>query len=343
MSRSTLLAIPPARILQTGIAVVLMLTAVAASPLAWSAEDDRDAAEQRRYRQLAPGVETVVPVARSEEETGEEHPIVEVKAANLAWDPQEAVAKSHTLDERANATMFRRGIWHLQFAFKPMRMIRVDVPQPNGRMKEKLVWYMVFRITNNGQHMTPEQSEEEGAPPNASTIARVDGHEQMLANIGPIRFIPNFTLRSYETGREYRDQIIPVAKAAIYRREQPPVELADFQNTVEISRRPIPVSTDENDRSVWGVVTWMDLNPTMDYFAVFLQGLTNAYKWSDPSGAYQAGKPPGTGRRFLHKTLKLNFSRTGDEFDQREEEIHLGIDGRAPGIDAQVDYEWVDR
>lgn len=36
------------------------------------------------------------------------------------------------------------------------------------------------------------------------------------------------------------------------------------------------------------------------------------------------------------KVLQLNFSRPGDEFLQREEEVKLGIKGR-------VDWEWIYR
>ncbi len=321
------------------VACAVMATAfLFTAPALQAVEED-----EKQYRKLAPGVETVIRVERAENETGEKHPIVELKAANIPWDPQEAAAKTRTLDEVADDAFFRRGVWHLQFAFKPLRMIRVDVPQQNGKMKKKLIWYMVYRITNHGKHMTPKQLPDQDWSDGGYEIKRVDDAKKMLANVGPHRFIPTFTLRSYETQEEYRDQIIPVAKAAIYRKEQPPVEMENFLNTVEISRKPIPVTTDEKDRSVWGVVTWMDIDSEIDYFAIYVKGLTNAYKWSDPAGAYKAGDPPGTGRKFVYKTLKLNFSRHGDEFEQREEEIRLGIDDRAPGIPPQVDYEWIYR
>ena len=327
------------RLLSVALVFAMLLTAstVPAAP------GDRGGPNLPNRTKLAPAVETVVSEARNEQETGELHDIVEIKAAKTEWDPKEAAPKTKTLDEQATNAFFRRGVWHFQFAFKPLRMIRVDVPQPNGKMKKKLVWYIVYRITNHGKHMTPDQLPDKTWTKGGYEIARVDGSDQMLASVGEHRFIPKFTLRSYETDRETRDQIIPVAKAAIFRKEQPPVPIEKFLNTVEISKDPIPVTTDDNDQSVWGVVTWMDLDSRMDYFAVFVQGLTNAYKWTDPPGAYKAGDPPGTGRTFTHKTLKLNFTRHGDEFDQREEEVELGIDGRAAGVSPQVDYEWVYR
>lgn len=330
--------------LARSLSVALLLAMLFGVSAAQAAPGDREEATTRKRTKLAPAVETVIREDRAEEETGELHPtVVEIKAAKTAWDPQEATPKTKTLDEQATNTFFRRGVWHFQFAFKPLRMIRIDIPQPNGKMKKKLVWYMVYRVTNHGKHMTPDQLPDERWSKGGYEIARVDDAGKMLASVGDHRFIPKFSLRSYETGNEYRDQVIPLAKAAIFRKEQPPVDIEKFFNTVEISRKPIPVTSDEKDRSVWGVVTWMDLDSEMDFFAVFLQGLTNAYRWTDTPGGYKAGDLPGTGREFTYKTLKLNFSRHGDEFDQREEEIRLGIDGRAPGVSPQVDYEWVYR
>ena len=36
-----------------------------------------------------------------------------------------------------------------------MRMVYVDIPQPNGKMQRKLVWYMVYRVRNLGGHIKP--------------------------------------------------------------------------------------------------------------------------------------------------------------------------------------------
>jgi hypothetical protein len=82
------------------------------------------------------------------------------------------------------------------------------------------------------------------------------------------------------------------------------------------------------------VATWEDVDPESDFFSIYVQGLTNAYRWEDTAGAVQAGSPPGTGKKFVQRTLKLNFWRPGDEFDLNEREIRYG----APG---EVDYEWV--
>ena len=47
----------------------------------------------------------------------------------------------------------------LDFKFKPVRMIWVDIPQPSGYMQRKLIWYMVYSVTNTGKVMHPVEDE----------------------------------------------------------------------------------------------------------------------------------------------------------------------------------------
>ena len=37
-------------------------------------------------------------------------------------------------------------------------------------------------------------------------------------------------------------------------------------NSIEVSKQPIPVSADRIDRSVWGVATWVDVDPRIDFY-----------------------------------------------------------------------------
>ena len=75
----------------------------------------------------------------------------------------------------------------------------------------------------------------------------------------------------------------------------------------------------------------------MIYFlTIQIMGLTNAYRWVDPQGAFQKGKPPTTGRKYEYKTLQLNFHRPGDALDEREDEIRLGVEGHPK-------YQWLFR
>ena len=109
-------------------------------------------------RQFAQGVLTTIPPAPEAEELfSGPVPLIEIPVSldGVDYEPQIA-AKSTTVLERSKNVTLRRTIWNLEFSFKPMRMIYVDVPQSTGRMQRKLVWYMVYRVRNLGGHMMPE-------------------------------------------------------------------------------------------------------------------------------------------------------------------------------------------
>ncbi len=88
---------------------------------------------------------------------------------------------------------------------------------------------------------------------------------------------------------------------------------------------PIPLSTPDDPQEVWGLATWEDIDPRIDFFSIFVNGLTNAYKPVDLPDVYQAGEKPGTGREILSKTLRLNFWRPGDTIDEYEDHIYYGV------------------
>lgn len=251
-------------------------------------------------RKLAPGVMTTIEPDIEVEETHAQHDIVEL----VAVDPN---------FEFARQADFRRDAWCLQFRFKPVRMIYVDIPQPSGRMQRKLIWYMVYTVTNTGAVLSP--------------VPAGDGTYDIQQIEKPLRFVPNFTLVATEFDKHYPDRVIPLAVRAIQRREDPNIRLF---NTAEMARVIKPGET------VWGVATWEDIDPNTDFFSIYVTGLSNAYRWTDPEGAYQQGDPIGQGRRFTRKTLKLNFWRPGDDLYEHEEEVRYGQPG-------EVDYEWVYR
>lgn len=111
-------------------------------------------------RPLAPGVETTIPVLRDTDETVSRHDIVDLLKGvpDLAWKPN-YTSETRTLAELAKNVPFRRTIWNLEFTFKPLRMIEVDVPQASGKMERKVIWYMVYRVKNNGGQLRPVQRE----------------------------------------------------------------------------------------------------------------------------------------------------------------------------------------
>ena len=288
-------------------------------------------------RQLAPGVLTTIPPNFAPEDTVSTHDVVEIRAnPALQWKP-EFLTASKTLYGMAADVKIRRDIWCLEFSFKPLRMIEVDIPQPAGGTQRKLVWYLVYRVRNTGQVLKPVQGE--------------DGvYTAELTKDGPIRFLPQLVLESQDrlpsgepTSIAYLDRVVPAAVAAIAEREMPGQQLL---NSVEMAQQPIPVSGERAGRGVWGVATWTDVDPRIDFFSVFVGGLTNAYRWEDTPGAYRPGDFPGKGREFVRKMLQLNFWRPGDELLQSEREFRYGVPlGQADlyGVPPGVAYRWVYR
>jgi hypothetical protein len=268
-----------------------------------SAQDEPAAAQRPAgagFRQLAPGVMKVVRPELLVEETFSRHDMVELLAVDQEF-------------EWAKETPFRRAIWGLEFQLKVPRMIWVDIPQPEtDRMQRKLVWYLVYSVTNSEEVLQPVKQE--------------DGTWKVDRVAQPLTFIPQFLLEVPRFDKVYPARLIPVAMGPIRMREDPNRR---FLNTVEMSQQTI-----QPGETIWGVATWVDIDSRTDYFSLYVRGLTNAYRWRDEPGAFQKGDPLGKGRRLSRKTLKLNFWRPGDEFLEHESEIRYG----APGA---LDYEWV--
>jgi hypothetical protein len=288
-------------------------------------------------RQLAPGVLTTIPPNFAPEDTVSTHDVVEIRAnPALQWSP-EFLSISKTLYGMAEAVKIRRDVWCLELSFKPLRLIEVDLPQPSGGSQRKLVWYLVYRLRNTGQVLHP-----------------VEGNDGVftaeLKQNGPIRFLPQFILESQDrlpsgepTSIAYLDRVIPAAVAAIARRETPGQRLL---NSVEIAGQPVLASGERAGTGAWAVATWTDVDPRIDFFSVYVGGLTNAYRWQDIPGAYRPGDFPGKGRQFVRKYLQLNFWRPGDELFQSEREFRYGVPlGQADlyGVPPGVAYQWVYR
>ena len=66
-------------------------------------------------------------------------------------------------------------------------MIEVDVPQASGKMQRKLIWYMVYRVTNRGSAMQPKGTEDK--------FGR-ETYEVEKVQFPTRRFIPHFVLEN---------------------------------------------------------------------------------------------------------------------------------------------------
>ena len=302
----------------------------------WSSAVAQDSAAKGAPR-FAPGVLTTIPPEVNREDLVSVHDIIEILADTKLEREPKTGTKSRTLYEMAKAVDFRRDVWCLELSFKPLRMLHVDIPQPSGKMQRKLIWYMVYRVRNTGAGLSPKQEAD-------STYVAVE------KPIDSLQFIPQFILTSQDRDRAgqpvhkaYLDRIIPAAVQAIGRRELPGGELL---NSVQISERKLMLEEGRAVGGLWGVATWEDIDPRIDFFSVFVGGLTNAYDWQDSPEAYHLGDPPGKGRRFQRKQLQLNFWRPGDDLAENEQEIRFGsAPGYAEyyGTDEGVAYRWIYR
>lgn len=177
-------------------------------------------------------------------------------------------------------------IWVLDFTFRSPRFIMVDVP---GRGRQ-LVWYMAYTVINRSDK--------------------------------PRVFLPDFTLVT-ESGKVYKDSIMPAAERAVIAREEPTqlrlVGTADaskhrWLNSVTISRDPIPPSkSEETPEYRHGVVFWEDVDMSTKKFTIYVTGLSNGYQVvADDKGKKETVK---------RKTLMLEFTKPGDVYNPDENEI----------------------
>jgi hypothetical protein len=222
-------------------------------------------------------------------------------------------------------------------------MIEADVVQPSRKMQRKLIWYMVYRVTNRGYALRPKAVQDEWG----DTIYEVEN-----VNYPTRRFFPQFVLASHEFNKEYLDRPTLIsAQQQIQERESPGVKL---HNSVEITKVPIPLSDEQTEQGVWGVAMWEDIDPRIDFFSIYVGGLTNAFTFEDQEGAFQPGGVPGTGRTIRHKNLQLNFWRPSDTVMEHEREVRFGIpfdedpDVQSEilekyGLERRLDYQWVYR
>ena len=273
---------------------------------------------------LAPGVMTTVPAEPKESETVSGPREMTTLVSRLPkWQPN-YLPESETLAEMAKTSIFRRSIWQLEFSFKPVRMMTTS----DGR----LVWYLLYKVRNNGGHIKPVAREDE----TGNTI-----YELQKTDFA-VRFYPVFVLEGHDFKQRYTDRILPGVIEQIHDKEirDPNVPL---YSSVEIGARTLAASTDNIDRGVWGVAMWDNVDPRTDFFSVYVRGLSNAYAWPKDS------EDPA---QLEYKTLQLNFWRPGDTVREVEDRIRFGLPKvsdsaelqkllRRYGLDEPNDHLWV--
>jgi hypothetical protein len=203
------------------------------------AENPANPAAAGGFRRFAPGVERSIDPETRKEETFSWHDMMGL----LKLDPQYGYRDKVYPRNLAKGVKIPHDVWGLQFNYRPIRFIQVDLPDSAGNVQQKTIWYLVYSVRNNGDK--------------------------------PVRFSPRFLLHTHESDQYYPDRLLATAKQPIQRREDPRRGLL---NSVEISDQEILPSTETEDNSVWGLATWRDIDPAADRFSIYVQGLTNAYK-----------------------------------------------------------------
>ena len=117
-----------------------------------------------------------------------------------------------------------RDVWCLQFSFKPVRIIDVDIPNAEGKFDKKKIWYLVYNVKNfgpaewDGRRMQINSSlssaVQEGGEINlpvptdttsldlprsgALVIRQQSGRPALQPGSGePVRFVPHFVLATH--------------------------------------------------------------------------------------------------------------------------------------------------
>ena len=262
-------------------------------------------------RRLAPGVLKVIPPSLDARDTVSlPGPMPNLTATQ--YTPKLRSSKE-TLYGMAKRVVFFRDVWAYEFSFTGLRQATLDIPTPNGNAKQN-VWYMVYRVRNLGTSLSFEEVKKD------PDFAYLTKDLRRNVSISERNFLPRLTLEGWVyddlkkkyTRVKYRDEIDPTAAAEIQRIEDPRVPLLD---PVQLSSATIPPIADENNKGVWGVAIWSNVNPKLDFVSTFVSGFTNAYRLVRDGDSIET----------VHKTLQLNFWRPGDAVKETDDDIDFGI------------------
>ena len=111
------------------------------------AQQDGNLFQKSKFRKIVPGVEITINPEQSPLDQTSIHDLVELSHVVIEDDPN----FPNTKFDWTKRVEFTHDIWSLELTFKPIRFIDVDVPGPHGKFLRKKIWYMVYRVKNNGQ------------------------------------------------------------------------------------------------------------------------------------------------------------------------------------------------
>jgi hypothetical protein len=162
------------------LAACALLTWMAA--LAQAQPADQPAAEAPgAFRRIAPGIErTIAPAVQKAESYSWMQKLDEL--SRLAADQQvPELGKRVWAQDMLKDVRLEHDVWSLEFTFKPVRFVTVDVPSTSGQIERKLVWYLIYHVRNLSEK--------------------------------PVHFVPQFVLHSIDQDVYYPTSIIRTASS----------------------------------------------------------------------------------------------------------------------------------
>jgi hypothetical protein len=171
-------------------------------------------------------------------------PIPEFRLDTLPTIPtrREAPGPNWVVADAAVLPKDRDGIWVLEFSYKPVRLIEVELPGKGRR----LVHYLYYKVVNRT-----------GAPR---------------------KFVPQFTLVT-DDGKRHEDIVLPVAVRKIQAKVDPSKPLL---GAVTVMGEIPPSTKDGIDDAVYGVAIWDDVDFRSDSFKIYVRGLSDGFQQVTP-------------------------------------------------------------
>jgi len=169
------------------------------------------------------------------------HPVRKTAAGFVNEANRKQVFNERWID--ASLLPGEQGIWVLDFAFKPVRIITIDIPG-KGRRQIHYLYYQVVNRTGK-----------------------------------PRLFVPQFSMVP-DVGVRVEDAVIPKAVELIQTREEPTIPLLGAVNTMGMIP---PSTKQGIDDAVFGVAMWDNADARADKFSVYVRGLSDGFKKVDAS------------------------------------------------------------
>jgi hypothetical protein len=187
----------------------------------------------------------------------------------------------------------KAGVWTLHFRYKTPRIVTIPMfDKVKNQRTDKTVWYMFFQVYNKTSD--------------------------------PVVFLPKFVLVTRDLNTVHLDEPQPYLVDQI-RAIEDPTKVLNIQTSVDIARRPIPVTLpDSVPRLISGVAVWTDMAekaPKTNKFSVFITGLSNGL----------ATEESKDGQKFIkEKVLRIDFLRPTDDTNPNPTDIRLDMTNNQP-------------